>query len=138
MVAIEKSIDTFYQENEKSYNIIEGSDEHLDLILSITKPLDDISLKFAKLNETLYSDLQKCSEAELRDTYMPKLKMINKSCYSLVGAIIKSSIYRDVRTSLKNYTKQHDLFREIINDLNNFVLNKDDDLDNLLKQINEL
>lgn len=44
MTAIEKQIEAFYKDTEDSVNrIIEGSDEHLDLILCFSKSLDELS-----------------------------------------------------------------------------------------------
>ncbi len=58
MVTIESEVDKFYAENEQSVaTIIDGSDEHLDMILSVTKPLTQIAGKFEKLNESLYTCL---------------------------------------------------------------------------------
>jgi hypothetical protein len=69
---------------------------------------------------------------------MPKLKLLKKSCMTLVGAIRTSFLYRDVRVALKNYTRQHDILREIIHDVHNFRLAKDDEFDNILKELNDI
>lgn len=138
MNKIEEKIDCFYQENEESVNvIIEGSDEHLDLILSITKPLTSITEKFKEFNEFLYSHISKYSDERL-GKLMPKLRELNKSCITLIGAIRTCFLYQNVRTCLKEYSKQHDLLREIIHDIQYFRLNKDKEFDNLLNQLNEI
>lgn len=139
MIAIEKQIDAFYKDTEESVNcIIEGSDEHLDLILSVTKPLDKLSKKFEVLNENLYNNIGKYSDDEIKVQIMPKLLEVNKTCMTLIGAVRTSLLYRDVRTSLKKFSKSHDFLREMIHDLKHFRLNKDDEFDNLLNELNAI
>jgi hypothetical protein len=139
MITIEQQIDKFYEETEESVRlIIEGSDEHLDMILSITKPLEILSQKFEKLNDFLYNNINNYSDEQIGNLVMPKLKLLKKSCMTLVGAIRTSFLYRDVRVALKNYTRQHDILREIIHDVHNFRLAKDDEFDNILKELNDI
>ncbi len=139
MIAIEQNIDQFYLETEESTRvIIEGSDEHLDLILSITKPLDLISQKFEKFNEGIYNTINNYSDEQIQSVIMPKLKQLNRSCLTLIGAIRTSILYRDIRTSLKNYSRQYEILREIIHDTHNFRIAKDDEFDNLLKELNAI
>jgi hypothetical protein len=139
MVAIEKQIDAFYKDTEESVNyIIAGSDEHLDLILSVTKPLDELSKKFEALNENLYNNINKCPDEEIKFSIMPKLLDVNKTCMTLLGAVRTSMLYRDVRTSVKQFSKNHNFLREMIHDLKHFRLNKDDEFDNLLKELNAI
>jgi hypothetical protein len=139
MIAIEQNIDQFYLETEESTRvIIDGSDEHLDLILSITKPLDLISQKFEKFNEGIYNTINNYSDEQIQSVIMPKLKQLNRSCLTLIGAIRTSILYRDIRTSLKNYSRQYEILREIIHDTHNFRIAKDDEFDNLLKELNAI
>jgi hypothetical protein len=139
MIEIEEKIEKFYEETEKSVNVlIEGSDEHLDLILSISRRLDSLSKKFETLNESLFESLNTYTDDQIENIIMPKLKQLNRSCMTFLGVISKSFIYRDVRTSLKNYTRQHDLLRELIHDVHNIRLAKDDEFDEILKDLNEM
>jgi len=139
MNAIEKQIDAFYKDTEESVNcIIEGSDEHLDLILSVTKPLDELSKKFEVLNENLFDNIGKYSEDEIKFQIMPKLLDVNKNCMTLLGAVRTSMLYRDVRTSVKKFSKSHNFLREMIHDLKHFRLNKDDEFDILLNELNAI
>ena len=139
MITIEQKIDKFYEETEESVKlIIEGSDEHLDMILSITKPLELLSQNFETFNDFLYNNINSYSNDKIQNLLMPRLKLLNKSCMTLIGAIRTTFLYRDVRTALKNYTKQHDILREIIHDVHNFRLAKDDEFDNILKKLNDL
>ena len=139
MITIEEKIEKFFEETEESLKvIIDGSDEHLDLILIITKPLDILSQKFEEFNTVLYTTINTYSDEEVKNLIMPKLRQLNKSCMTLIGALRTSFLYRDVRASLKNYTKQHDILREIIHDVQNIRLAKDDELDNLLKELNKM
>lgn len=137
MIAIEKEIDAFYKDTEKSVNcIIEGSDDHLDLIISVTKPLDRLSEKFEALNENLYNSIGNYSDDEIKFQLMPKLLDVNKTCMTLLGAIRTSMLYSDVRISVKKFSKSHDFFREMIHDLKHFRINKDDEFDDLLNELN--
>ena len=139
MITIEQKIDKFYEETEESVKlIIEGSDEHLDMILSITKTLELLSQNFETFNDFLYNNINSYSDDKIQNLLMPRLKLLNKSCMTLIGAIRTTFLYRDVRTAFKNYTKQHDILREIIHDVHNFRLAKDDEFDNILKKLNDL
>lgn len=137
MIAIENEIDAFYKDTEESVNcIIEGSDEHLDLILSVTKPLNRLSEKFETLNENLYNSIGNYSDDVIRVQLMPKLLDVNRTCMTLLGAVRTSMLYSDVRNSLKRFSKSHDFLREMIHDIKHFRLNKDAEFDNLLNEIN--
>ena len=69
---------------------------------------------------------------------MPKLRQLNRSCLTLMGAIRTCFLYKDVRTALKEYTKQHDFLFEMIHDLHYFRLKKDEVFDSLLKELNDI
>lgn len=139
MFAIDQEIDAFNKETQDSVDcIIEGSDEHLDLILTYSKPLDLLSKKFEKLNESLYNNIGNTSDEDIKNIILPKLLEVNKNCMMLLGAVRTSFLYRDVRASFKNFSKNHDFLREIIHDLKYFRLNKDADFDNLLRELNEM
>lgn len=138
MISIEEDIDIFYRETEDSVNtIIDGSDEHLDLILSITQPLNLLGAKFETLNEKLYSSLANLREEDLRHL-MPKLLDLNKTCMTLLGAIRTSLLYRDVRIAVKPFSKCHDFLREMIHDLKHFRLNQDSNFTDILNELNTL
>jgi hypothetical protein len=139
MVSIGNTIDTFFEENEQSVqSIVDGSDEHLDMILAVTRPLNQLSERFQKVNEIIYEKIRNVSEEEIRTNLMPKLRNLNKSCLTLIGAIRTSFLYRDVRTALKNYTRQYDFFKEMLYDIHHFRISRDDDFDNLLRDLNDL
>jgi hypothetical protein len=139
MIALEQNIDNLYRETEQSADaIIRGSDEHLDLILLIKKPLESLTQKLGKLNDALLKDTDLYSEEQLRNIVMPKLWQLNKACLVLLGAIKTSFLYKDIRSSFKNYNTQHEVLREILHDLHNIRLAKDDEFDNLLKELNNI
>lgn len=139
MIAIEKRIENFYEETEESVKVvIDGSDDHLDLILSFTKPLDKLSEKFEDLNNFLLDNLNTYTDDQIEHLVLPKLKQLNKSCMTLVGVFRTSFLYRDVRASLKKYTRQHDILREIIHDVKNIRLAKDEEFDIILKELNKI
>lgn len=137
MSAIVENIKTFHKETDESVKeLIAGSDEHLDIILSITKPLNSINEKFHKFNDSLYDAISKCSDDQLEKEVMPILWDLNKSCLSLIGALSNSRVYSDIRISLKEYHKQYSLLREVIHDIHHFRLAKDNEFENVLKELN--
>lgn len=139
MLAIDKEIEAFQKDTEESVNcIIEGSDEHLDLILSVSKPLEKLSKKFEALNENLYNNISNYTDDEIKFQIMPKLIEVNKTCMTLLGAIRTSMLHSDVRSSAKNFSKNHDFLREMIHDLKHFRINKDNEFDNLLNELNAI
>lgn len=138
MIAIETKIESFYQETEESYKVvIEGSDEHLDLILSIVNPLKQLTVHFKELNQYLVEAIDKTTDDDLRSIILPKLLQLNKSCYTLRGTTVSSPLYKDIREALKDYIKEHEFLREIIHDLQNIRLAKDEEFDSLLNELNE-
>lgn len=139
MIAIEEKIEQFYKETEQSVEtIIEGSDEHLDLILSIVNPLNSISKKFESFNEFMFQEADTYTDEQLRDIVMPRLRSLNRSCLILIGAISRSNLYSSVREAFKKYRKQHDLLIEFMHDAHTVRLAKDDEFDNLMKELNDL
>lgn len=139
MFAIEEKIDVIYKETEESVRVIvEGSDEHLDIIRSITAILHDASCTLEKFNNFLYDSINDLTDEQIQNVVLPKLKLLNKICMTLVGAIRTSFLYRSVRASLKNYTRQHDILREIIHDIHHLRLAKDDEFDSILKELNDI
>jgi hypothetical protein len=139
MIAIEKKIESFYQETEESFKVvIEGSDEHLDLILSIVKPLQNLTVHFKELNQYLVETIDKTADDDLRSIILPKLLQLNRSCYTLRGTTVSHPLYRDIREALKDYIKEHELLREIIHDLQNIRLSNDEEFDLLLNELNDI
>lgn len=124
-VETEKSVDT----------LIEGSNEHLDLILRITNPLNRISAEFEEVNEMLISSLDNISDDILRNEILPKMRAVNRSSAGLIGSIRSCFLYRDVRYALKRYIKQYDTLREIMHDIQNIRLVQDQEFDDLLGSI---
>lgn len=132
-------IDAFQKKAEQSVEaILEGSDEHLDLILSIKKPLDDISARFEVLNERLYSELGSYSNDFVRMELMPKLAEVNKICLMVIGAMRSHLLYRDIRQSLKAFSNNLDFLREMMYDLKHFRVNQDSELCDLMDELNDL
>lgn len=143
MFAIEEKIDEIYRETEESVQVIvEGSDEYLDIILSIAKILNNASYNLEEFNDYLYGSINalmdELTDEQIQNNVLPKLKLLNKICMTLVGAIRTSFLYRDVRASLRNYTSQHDILREIIHDIQHLRLAKDDEFNNILKELNDI
>ena len=139
MLTIENRIDDFFEQTEHSVNeFMEGSDEHLDMILSITTPINNLAVNFAELNNYLIQHLDNLPDDEIRNEVLPRMRQLNKSCATLIGSVRTSFLYRDVRNALKSYTKQYDHFREIWHDLQNIRLKNDDELDSLMAEINQL
>lgn len=139
MIALEEKIEEFYKETEDSVKIIlEGSDEHLDIILSIASTLNKVSKDFEVFNDFLYNTLNTYTDEQIQSLVIPKLKVLNKSCLTLIGAIRNAFLYRDVRASLKNYIRQHEILREIIHDIQHLRLASDDEFNNILKELNDI
>lgn len=137
MTAIETELDIFVKEADNSVELIIGSDEHLDLILSITNPLNSITEKFEKLNNSLYTQARLFSKETVEDL-MPRLRDVNKSILTLIGALSTSLLYKDVRVSLSKCRRQYDLFKEVMHDLHYFKAVEDTELDNILAELNDL
>lgn len=138
MTSIGREIRIFKEEAEESVNvIIDGSDEHLDQILSIINPLNSITKRFTALNEMLFEHLPKCSKETIKVEILPELMDINRLCMTYIGAIRTSLMYRDVRLALKKFHTQHQLLIETIHDLHYLIISDDNELDNILKEISD-
>ena len=139
MELIDDKIDTFLEATVTSVNeIIEGSNEHLDLILSVVKPLDRLSEKFESLNQLIYQSIGSLSDDTLKNHLLPKLKDVNRQCMTLIGAVRTCYLYENIRLSFKRFRIQYDILREMIHDLQNIKLAADDDFDSLMKELNEM
>src|SRR5688500_5413091 len=106
MTAIETQISTFTKAASDSADvIIEGTDEHLDLLLSVINPLDKLTAKFVELNESLAASFGNRSRKEWENS-IHSLKQLNKICLLLDGAIRSSANYKDVRSAYKKFNTQ--------------------------------
>jgi hypothetical protein len=56
----------------------------------------------------------------------------------VLGAVRRSLVYRDVRESVKTFSKNHDFLREMIDDLKYFRVTKDDELSDILDELNAI
>lgn len=136
--AVFEEVHSFQKEAEKSAEvIIAGSDAHLDLILTYTQPLNQLTTELNALNELLYADAVRLSDKEVK-VLLPLLADVNKTCLLVIGAVRTSFLYRDVREALKNFSRSHAFLREIIHDLKYFRDTPDPDMDNLLNELNAL
>lgn len=138
MVAIENQIEQFSNETASSVDLILGSDDHLDLILSVKKPLDTLTSKFVQLNETLHKEINNYPIEVIENLIYPKLKELNKICVTMIGSMRTSFLYSSIRESLKKYQAEHELLRELMYDIHHYKLNDNPDMDDLLREINSL
>jgi hypothetical protein len=138
MVSIENKLDQFSTYTEESVDIlIEGSDDHLDRINSIKIPLDKLGNQFEELNNHLFENIDVIPNENAIEL-LPRMKRLNKSSMTLIGAIKTCYLYRDVRNSLKSYSKQLEIFQEIFHDVYRVKLAQDKEMDNILNDLNEL
>ena len=98
MVAFDEKINAYFIEANKTVNeIIRGSDEHLDIILSITKPLEQLAERMKILNEKLIAVLDSATSEVIQSQVLPEMNSLNRACFQMVGTIYRSQLYRDVR-----------------------------------------
>jgi hypothetical protein len=137
MVAFEEKVVSFQKENEAvQLAIVKGSDEHLDILLNIKKRLDPLTQKFEALIDDLIPDSNKMTPEELSKT-MPVLLDLYSTAIQLVATLKRSKVFNDLKTSIQNYSSQVENLHEFIYDLENFRINGDDDISQLLAEINQ-
>ncbi len=138
MIAFEEKIIRFQKENDEVQNfIVKGSDEHLDLLLSIKTQLDQLTDKFIILMSEIIPGAGKLSSEELNKS-MPSLLDLYSSSIKLVAALKRSATANDIKSSSQRYYSEVENLREFIYDLENIRLSDDKDLENLLDGLNKL
>ncbi len=138
-LTIEEKVDKFNEESKVIFEtIVEGSDEHLDRILSIITPLSSVTDRLSAFNEDIFENIGSSEVEDLRETIIPKLKSLRRTCLMVIGALRSCTLHKDLKQATSNFTSQVDFLREIISDIENFKLKEDKDFDNLLSMLNEL
>jgi hypothetical protein len=138
MVAIQQKIQSVNRETEEVQNvIIKGSDEHLDIVSHLTSITNNFTKELVELNEELVVSFNNSTKEEI-STCLNSLNKLFSAVNKLKSIIRKSPLFPDVPQTYYSLTSAIDEMREIIYDLQNFRLGKNDDLDTYLAELNEL
>jgi hypothetical protein len=136
MVSFEERVISFQKENEDAQRIIvKGTDEHLDLLLIIKKVLDPLTKKFEDLMSEIIPKSNNLSLEEV-NKFVPSLLDLYSSSIKLVAILKRSKYVNDIKSSSQKYYSQVENLRELIYDLEHFRSSDDDDLNEVLRKIN--
>jgi hypothetical protein len=137
MITFEEKIATYERETEEVKRKIErGSDEHLDLLLSIKESLEKLGGNLNRLIKDIVPDLNSFTEEDLNKAG-PILLDAYSSTISLVAQLKRSSVAKDLKATCSDFYMHVDDLREVIHDIERFRLMDDAELDQLMRDINE-
>lgn len=120
---------------EGANNVSLGSDEHLDILLSVIKQINLFSEATETVADILYEKLSSISDQVIIDKILPALENLNIACMSYIYAMENSPHADNIKTALDNYKEKYGYLKEIIGDLK-IRLTKDDNISSLLEEIN--
>ncbi len=138
MIAVfnESKIETAFSSiPETERTIRAGSDEHLDLIVDIQKDIENITRNTEELNSEIEEKFNYIT-AEQASRYVNKISEGLIVCKKLI-ALIKANkyIYIGVKTHLHQLILELNDLSEFINDLKNYKINNNKELNTLLDSI---
>jgi hypothetical protein len=131
----EEKVVSFQKENEEVQKVIvKGSDEHLDILLSIKELIDPLTHKFIDLLNDLIPSSGKLTAEEVEKA-IPSLLDLYSSAIKIVAILKRSSIPKDLKATCQSYYSKVENLREFIYDLENFR-GEDFGMDEILREIN--
>lgn len=136
MVAFEDKVISFQKENEEVKQVlIEGSDEHLDLLLDFKRTLDKLTNNFVQFMDDIIPSSNKLNKDEIKSSGIPSLLDLYASAIGLVATLKRSRLSSDLKSCCQAYYAQVENLRELISDLEHYR-GSDDDLDEILAELN--
>ena len=136
MIAFEEKVLTFQKENDAVKQVfVEGSDEHLDKLLSIKKKLDKLTNDFGLFMNDIIPSSNKLCKDEIKSSGIPSLLDLYASSISLVATLKRSRLLNDLKSCCQGYYSQVENLRELISDLEHHRGN-DDGMEEILAELN--
>lgn len=123
---------TSYQSTEEV--IVEGSDEHLDLILNVKNHLDKMTNATILCTDYLEIQFNTISELQAKEILI-KLMPCFRMAHQVISIIKKSAVYKGVKTSISNLSREVDELKEIVSDISRYKLSDNTELQNLISSI---
>lgn len=121
-----------YQHTEQT--IIEGSDEHLDLILDLRGDLVEITRLTKKLVDEIETNFNEFNEDSAKDAVV-KVFPIFRKAFQISESIKRKSLLKDaLKDPLADFNREVDELKEFVSDLSRYKVQKNDEL---IKLFNE-
>jgi hypothetical protein len=137
MVVFEEKVISFKKENEEvKQAFVEGSDEHLDMLLNFKKRLDKLTDNFINFLDDIIPSSNTLTEDEIKSSGIPSLLDLYASSIGLVATLKRGRLANDLKTCCQGYYAQVENLRELIHDLEIHRANDDDGLEEILAEIN--
>ena len=137
MVVFEEKVISFKKENEEAKQIfVEGSDEHLDVLLHFKKRLDKLTDSFVGFLADIIPSSNTLTEEEIKSSGIPSLLDLYASSIGLVATLKRGRLATDLKGCCQGYYAQVENLRELIHDLELHRTNDDDGLEEMLAEIN--
>jgi len=114
-----------YQQTERT--ILEGSDQHLDLILDVRNDLARITNLTKDLVEDLEQDFNTMDKTKAKETVVnifPCLRM----AHQITSSLRRSFICNEVKQQVNDFDREVNELKEIVSDLSRYKVEKNDDL----------
>ncbi len=125
---IEDSIDsviTSYESVERS--IVEGSDEHLDLILDVQGKLSNVTNSTIRLVNVIERDFNTIDRERAKEIIV-KLLPCFRIAYQIIGNIKRHFIYNSVKNYVTEFEREVNELKEFISDLSRYKVQENSSL----------
>lgn len=137
MVVFEEKVISFKKENDEAKQIfVEGSDEHLDVLLHFKKRLEKLTHNFGRFLIDIIPSSNTLTEEQIRSSGIPSLLDLYASSIGLVATLKRGRLSIDLKTCCQGYYAQVENLRELIHDLEIHRAGDDDGLQEILSEIN--
>lgn len=125
---IENAIDTVissYQHTDKI--IVEGSDEHLDLILHIQNDLKQMTALTKALVDALEEEFNLLDEQTAKDMVV-KIFPCFRMAYQIISRLKKSMLYPGLQNTIAEFNTELDELKEFTSDLSRYKVQQNTEL----------
>src|SRR3990170_5835074 len=134
MVAtFEEKVNILEQDFKEQDCLIQGSDEHLDLLMYFKNKIDRLTESTHQFCLDITLDLNTFDNDGLTNA-VPKLLDLYSSAIRLVATLKRHHITRQLKETVQAFSIEVDNLHEHIYDVEKFRLSDDEELDNLLTE----
>lgn len=114
-----------YQSSEKA--IIEGSDEHLDIICNVKEALLSMTASTKILVDAIEASFNSFHEDDAKDALV-RIFPLFRLAHQMIRHVRKSFVHKDVKKHLDNFVIEVNDLKELVSDLSRYKLQKNEEL----------
>lgn len=124
---IERTVSSM-EDTEQS--ILQGSDEHLDMILDVQKGLSDIAALARELVDDIERNFNSYTTEKAKDMLI-RIFPIFRRAENINTSIINVGLLNEVKAQLEMFNNEINDLREITNDISRYKVSANDDYNSL-------